>query len=402
MESKSYPEISKAKRDPLFFPLLLIPVFGIVYYWTLIENPALRQPTLLIIFTTLMIIHVVLHWLIWIFMGKPKLIFWFIALQGALVFSICWIGQHLPLIFALYIAILGLAVGILGVSRQFLLTSIYYLLLAFINFQHLEDSAAAGKELLGLAPLILFSLTFVVLFQRQANAREQAQSLTTKLETANKLLSEYAAQVGELTIATERQRLARELHDTLAQGVAGLVLQLEAVKAHLEAGREARAAAIIDQSLACARSTLANSRSAIDDLRADPTSLPEALHAKAERFTQATGIPCEMSLILGDTVPAPHTNDHLLSILSEALVNINRHAQARQVWVKLEAKNKYIELEIKDDGQGFDPEVETGEGHYGLLGMQERAQLVGGILEIESGTGQGTRIRLIVPIYQEA
>jgi NarL family two-component system sensor histidine kinase YdfH len=109
-----------------------------------------------------------------------------------------------------------------------------------------------------------------------------------------------------------------------------------------------------------------------------------------------------MSLILGDTVPAPHTNDHLLSILSEALVNINRHAQATQVWVKLEAKNKYIELEIKDDGQGFDPEVETGEGHYGLLGMQERAQLVGGILEIETGTGQGTRIRLIVPIYQEA
>jgi two-component system, NarL family, sensor histidine kinase YdfH len=401
MRSKSSPELSEVERDPLFFTWLMTLVFGIVYYWTLVENPAIRQPTQLIIFTTLMVVHVALHWLIGIVMGKPKVIFWYIILQGALVFIICWMGQQLPLIFALYLAILGLAIGMLGVSRQVLLVSIYYLLLAFINFQHLEDSASAGKELLSLAPLILFSLTFVILFRRQADARQQAQSLATKLDTANKLLAEYAAQVEELTLATERQRMARELHDTLSQGVAGLVLQLEAVKAHLEAGREARAAAIIDQSLARARNTLTDSRSAIDDLRAIPASLPEALRAKAERFTQATGIPCELSLVLGDTVPSPQTGDHLLSVLSEALVNITRHAQASRVWVKLEAKNNHVELEIRDNGQGFHPEIETGGGHYGLLGMRERARLVGGSMEIESGTGQGTRIRLIVPIPQE-
>ena len=100
-------------------------------------------------------------------------------------------------------------------------------------------------------------------------------------------------------------------------------------------------------------------------------------------------------------MPSPQTGDHLLSVLSEALVNITRHAQASRVWVKLEAKNNHVELEIRDNGQGFDPEIETGGGHYGLLGMRERARLVGGSMEIESGTGQGTRIRLIVPIPQE-
>jgi len=401
MQSKSSPEISKVERDPLFFTWLMTLVFGIVYYWTLVENPAIRQPTQLIIFTTLMIVHVALHWLIGMVMGKPKAIFWYIILQGALVFTICWMGQQLPLIFALYLAILGLAVGMLGVSRQVLLASIYYLLLAFINFQHLEDSAMAGKEFLSLAPLILFSLAFVIFYRRQANARQQAQALATKLETTNRQLAEYAVQVEELTLAAERQRMARELHDTLSQGVAGLVLQLEAVKAHLEVGRGERALAIIDQSLVRARSALADSRAAIDDLRAFPASLPEAMRAKIERFIQATGLPCELRLVLKNTVPPPQTSDHLLSVLNEALANVTRHAQASHVRVRLEAINNHLELEIWDDGRGFDPEIVTGVGHYGLLGMRERARLVGGILEIESRTGQGTRIRLIVPIPQE-
>lgn len=149
--------------------------------------------------------------------------------------------------------------------------------------------------LLNTIPIVVFVILFISLYMRQNEAREQAQSLATELESANRQLTEYASQVEELTLAAERQRLARELHDTLSQGLTGLVLQLEAVKAHLESGRGERAVAIIEQSLARARSTLADSRSAIDDLRAVPAGLPEAMRAKAERFTQATGIPCELS-----------------------------------------------------------------------------------------------------------
>jgi len=402
MQSNSSPEMSKIERDPRFFAWLLTLVFGIVYYWTLVENPAIRLPLQLIVFTVLLIIHLILHWLVGlILIEKPRVIFWYIILQGVLVFTISWMGHQLPLIFALYMAMLGEAVGMLRVNRWSLLAFIFYLLLAFINIHQLGDPASVGRELLGLVPLILFSLIFVILYQRQAVARQQTQLLAGELETANRQLAEYSARVEELTLATERQRMARELHDTLSQGVAGLVLQLEAIKAHLEAGREGRAVGIIDQSLARARSTLAESRAAIDDLRAIPVSLIEAIQTSTDRFTQATGIHCTLSLTPEDTIPPPNTCEHLLRVLNEALTNITRHAQASQVWVKLEAKNNHLELEIWDDGQGFDPEIVTGEGHYGLVGMQERARLLGGTLEIESGTGRGSRVRLVVPIPQE-
>ncbi len=399
MQSNSFPRDSKVGRDPIIFTWLLTLIFGLVYYWTLVENPAIRQPLQLILFTTLMVLHVALHWLVGIILtAKPKLISGYLLLQGILVFTIGWMGNQFPLIFALYIALIGATAGILGVNRRTLLVSIFYLLLAFINIQQLVDPASARRELLDLAPLVLFSIMFVVLYQRQAEARQQAETMATELESANQLLADYAAQVEELTLAAERQRMARELHDTLSQGVAGLVLQLEAVKAHLEAERGERALGIIDQSLARARSTLADSRAAIDDLRASPASLSEAMRRITERFSQATGIPCELNIALRKTSPSPNASDHLLSILNEALANITRHARANQVWVRLEEKSNRLELEIRDDGQGFDPENETGAGHYGLLGMRERARLVGGTLEVESGTRRGTRIRLAVPI----
>ena len=399
MPNISSPVISKVERDPRFFALLLTLVFGIVYYWTLVENPAIRQPLQLIIFTGLLIIHVALQWLVGIIIIKrPRIILWYIIMQGILVYAICWMGHQLPLMFALYTARLSESVGMLKTSRTIILSFVFYLFLAFVNVQQLVDPATAGRELLGLAPLILISMIFVILYQRQADARQQAQSLAAKLDIANRQLAEYSMRVEELTIATERQRMARELHDTLSQGVAGLVLQLEAIKAHLEAGRSARALGIIDQSLARARGTLVDSRAAIDDLRAIPASLPETVRLKTERFTQVTGIPCELSLVLGDTIPPPIIVDHLLSILNEALTNVTHHAQAGQVWVKLEAKKNHLEFEIRDDGKGFDPGVETGKGHYGLLGIRERARLLGGALEIESGTGQGTCIRVIFPI----
>jgi NarL family two-component system sensor histidine kinase YdfH len=397
MENTPTPEVSKVERDPGLLILLLIPVFGIAYYWTLVDNPTIQQPELLIAFTSLMVIHVLLYGLVGFVFHKPRLITWHIILQGVLAFTICWMGNRLPLIFALYMAILGEALGMLGITRRALLAFIFYFLLAFINIQHLMDPVMAGKELSGLAPLFLFSILFVILYQRQYNARQQAVSLTADLENANRQLAEYSARVEELTLTAERQRMARELHDTLSQGLAGLVLQLEAIKAHLEAGRGERAKEIITQSLARARSTLASSRAAIDDLRAIPTSLIEAMRARTERFSHATGIPCELNIALRDIEPPLNINEHLLSVLNEALANITRHAQADQVRINLETVNDRLELVIRDDGIGFDPGIVIGTGHYGLLGMRERARLVGGNLEIESGNGQGTCIRFVVP-----
>jgi NarL family two-component system sensor histidine kinase YdfH len=175
------------------------------------------------------------------------------------------------------------------------------------------------------------------------------------------------------------------------------VLQLEAVKAHLGAGRSERAGAIVDQALARARSTLAESRAVIDDLRRGPASLAEAIHAASDRFSQATGIPCHVDLALAEDQVSHEVVSHTLHILSEALTNVARHAQASQVAIRCGAQRGGLELEIRDNGRGFDPQQEIGPGHYGLLGMRERARLTGGVIAIESDAQRGTRVHLSAP-----
>ena len=120
---------------------------------------------------------------------------------------------------------------------------------------------------------LLFVLVYVLLFMRQLHARAELQEAHTQL-------AEYAQQVETLTLEAERQRMARELHDTLAQGLAGLVLQLEALEASLERGKTGQALQIVGQARERARTTLADARRAIDDLRATSATTPKPSPAK--------------------------------------------------------------------------------------------------------------------------
>lgn len=402
MYTNSTPETDHGERDPrlLMWSFVTLAVASI-YVITLINTPSVKQPLPFIIFTGLTILHIVLHWQLGRIINQPRKIILYILIQGVLAFLILLMADNLLMTTALFMILIGESIGVLGLNRWSLLAAVYFGLLMTANLVILSGWDSVGSILLSTLPITAMVILSVTLYMRQITARQQAQSLSAEMENTNRQLAEYAAQVEELTLIAERQRIARELHDTLSQGLTGLVLQLEAIKAHLEAGRDERALAIINQSLARARGTLSDSRAAIDDLRAIPASLPEAMRAKAERFTQATGIPCELSLSLGDILPQKNTADHLLRILSEAFTNITRHAQANQVWVRLEEKNSHLELEIRDDGQGFDPASASGGGHYGLLGMRERARLVGGTLTVDSRFGGGTCISFIVPVTQE-
>ena len=239
-----------------------------------------------------------------------------------------------------------------------------------------------------------FIVLLMVMYNQQLAERQKAVELAESLESANAKLAAYNAKIESLTLQNERQRMARELHDTLAQGVAGLVLQLEAVKAHLVSNRSERAAEIVEQSITRARSTLAESRAAIDDLRAASTDVSDSVREKLERFTQAMGIPCEVEISVNENQLLLETTNHALNILSESLTNIARHAQATQVKVVFAIQNQNLRLEVRDNGKGFDVKQET-KGHYGLVGMHERARLTGGMLSIESDAN-GTCVQFIV------
>jgi NarL family two-component system sensor histidine kinase YdfH len=239
-----------------------------------------------------------------------------------------------------------------------------------------------------------FIVLFMVILNQQLTERQKAVELAESLESANAKLAAYNAKIESLTLQNERQRMARELHDTLAQGVAGLVLQLEAVKAHLKADRPERAVAIVEQSITRARSTLAESRAAIDDLRAVPINVADAVREQVEHFKQSTGMLCELDISVTENQIPVETTNHALNILSESLTNIARHAEATKVKVNFFVQKQTFELEVRDNGKGFDVKQES-KGHYGLVGMHERARLTGGMLSIESDAN-GTCVQFIV------
>jgi NarL family two-component system sensor histidine kinase YdfH len=263
----------------------------------------------------------------------------------------------------------------------------------------INDEIKTGAWVLIIIPAAFFTILYTTMYVRQAQARERAQGLLKELETANRQLSQYAAQVEDLTIASERQRMARELHDTLSQGLAGLILQLEAADAHLAGNRPEKARFIVRETMEQARFTLADARRAIDDLRS--TGMPglaEAARQEAGRFITATGIPCEVEIVLPVQLPDLVTEAATRAI-SEGLTNVARHARAKNARMRIaiaEERNE-LEIEINDDGIGFNPDV-TESGHYGLLGMRERVRLAGGRLEVHSQDGKGTQLVIHFPL----
>lgn len=191
------------------------------------------------------------------------------------------------------------------------------------------------------------------------------------------------------------------MHDTLAQDLVGLTLQLERVDLHLDKKRFERARELVQQAMSQARATLAEARSAIDDLRAntlDPNDLLLALQREINRFRATTSIACVTDISALSAMPESLC-EHVLRAITEGLTNVARHSQAHQVWVCAQLSEAMLTIEVRDDGIGFDSTaVVTQKGHYGLLGLRERARLGGGHLDIESSVGKGTVLRLHLPV----
>lgn len=345
-------------------------------------------------------VHIGLYWLnvLWVERNERWFLFYYPA-QTAVMLGIVWLLQGrstvgLTFLFSATIAMVGEGLGVWGNSRRAFAIGIFYvgLLLGFLYL--FSDQATLMDSVTGLlvngGSIILMMMMFNQLFVQ----RQKAIDLAESLESANAKLAASAAKIEALTLQNERQRMARELHDTLAQGVAGLVLQLEAVKAHLASNRTERASAIVEQSITRARSTLTESRAAIDNLRAEPVNVTDVVREKVETFKQSTGVVCEFELSVTENQLDPETLDHAMHILSESLTNISRHAQASNVKVSFFIQNKTLQLEVRDNGKGFDVKQET-KGHYGLVGMHERARLTGGMLSIESDTN-GTCVQFVL------
>lgn len=395
----------QATRETLPFLIIVTLVLIALYGASLAINPALRSMPALAVFSALMLAHGALYWLV---LRPPQTLLWIVAylvVQTALATAIALLAANVGTSFGLFAALIGISVGMLrprGLAAAAVL--ILLTLLALVTLRIDDGDVTLSWWLVVAVPMTLFVVIYVLLYTRQMDAREQAQALLVELEAANQQLAEYAVQVEHLTLAAERQRMARELHDTLAQGLVGLILQLEAARSQLDQGRHARAGEIVDQAMARARSTLAEARQAIGDLRAPQDAVGDlglALRREAERFSAATGIPCALEISLAAPLPE-QAGQHALRIVAEALSNVAQHAQASQVWVSAVEMAGAVEIAVRDEGVGFDAASGgLGAGHYGLVGMRERARLTGGELHVSSAPGQGATVSLRLPLADE-
>jgi two-component system, NarL family, sensor kinase len=221
------------------------------------------------------------------------------------------------------------------------------------------------------------------------------------------LLSTIASQVGvaierarlagervHVARLDERTKLARDLHDTLAQGLTAIGLHLEAALAGLPP--RAAAAHPVQRALEVTRSTLDHARGSIRQLRSSGgVPLPEALRALAHRVAADTGIRVHVQSS-GDSMLRSADADEIVRIASEALVNVRKHAGATDVQVTLEATAHRLRLTIADNGRGFDSRKRS--RGFGIVGMRERAQTIGGRLSVSSQSGRGTRVTLTMKV----
>jgi PAS domain S-box-containing protein len=212
-------------------------------------------------------------------------------------------------------------------------------------------------------------------------------------------LTRLSAQSRQSAVMAERNRMARDIHDTLAQGFTGVIVQLEAAGEAMSQSRTARVSDHLDQAGELARESLREARRSMQALRPqalEGKQLSEALRDLVKKMTAGTTVKAEFTSQGEQQKLPPEWEANLLRIGQEVLTNVLRHARASEFNVLLVFDSRAIRLNLRDDGCGFDPKRRH-EG-FGLQGMRERAEGMGGQLSIESANGKGTMISIVLPL----
>ena len=246
-----------------------------------------------------------------------------------------------------------------------------------------------------LSILILLMAMYAHMRLNEQQARERAERLMVKLEEANIQLATYATQAEELAMIQERNRLAREIHDSLGHTLTIVNVQIEAAKVVMASEPE-RALDALNKAQEMARKGLTQVRESVASLRESPLSnrpLSEAIKPLVQEV-QSAGIVTEFKVVGEPQTLEIKVARALYRAAQEGLTNVCKHARASRVDVLLDIQPSQVRLEVKDNGVGA---TET-TGGFGLLGIRERMQLLGGKLEIRTGAGKGFWLIASVPV----
>ncbi|APU19076.1 sensor histidine kinase [Actinoalloteichus sp. GBA129-24] len=239
----------------------------------------------------------------------------------------------------------------------------------------------------------------ILLTARNESAERKREELVERLEAALHenagLHAQLVVQARESGAQDERQRLAGEIHDTLAQGLAGIITQLQA--AERSASVQGETEEHVARALRLARSSLTEARRSVQALAPQELGrahLPDALRTLTERWAEDHGVRAQVE-VTGDREPlSPAIEVSLFRVAQESLTNVAKHAAASRVGVTLSYTGAEVLLDVRDDGRGFAKAAGTG---FGLTSMRQRIRGVGGHIEVQSAPGEGTSVSARVP-----
>ena len=250
----------------------------------------------------------------------------------------------------------------------------------------------------GLTVTLIQTIIFLAVGFSISYLMSRLKSQQQSLAEANARLTHHASTLEHLATSRERNRVGRELHDTLAHTLSGLSVQLEAVKAYWDVDPQ-KARSTLEGSLKEAHSGLGETRRALQALRASPLDdlgLSLAVRTMAEDVAARTNL--ALNLSVADKLPSlsPDVEQCIYRVAQEAVTNVAKHAKAKTLTMNLQSTEGKVTLTVHDDGVGFDVKKKDKANDYGLAGMQERAQLVGGELTVTSKPSEGTTVKLVV------
>jgi signal transduction histidine kinase len=297
---------------------------------------------------------------------------------------------------AAWIILLPLAAYTVALPRVWMLLALALIIAAFaIAIGWLSNWSSAFQMTIAYVTGIVFVVIFTQIAVREGKARAEVERLAAELHDANQKLREYAAQVEELATTKERNRLAREIHDGLGHYLTAINMQIEAARAVGDADR-ARALDALAKAQALTKEGLAEVRRSVAALRASPLdhrTLCDAL-ARLTEECRAAGIIAEFSVVGTPRALEPQSELTLYRATEEALTNVRKHAHASRADCVIDYSSSVaVKLVVQDNGTG----AQDAGGGFGLLGIRERVQLLGGSVQINAALGRGFVVEVQVP-----
>ena len=308
----------------------------------------------------------------------------------------CWLN---PFTWWLGFTYFGQMFGLLPLQAVMPGTAVVTFLIALItsdwNLRQIPLGAVIGFTFQWLGGMTIFLFIYGII----RTSRERAK-LITKLEFAQKELELAHQRDTELATLQERERLARDLHDSLGHALVAMSIQLEAIQRLYKVDPN-KASAQVDELKDLTRASMDDLRRSLAGLRAPGLGerrLSEALQTLSVDTGQRAHLEIKCHVAEGANQLSPTQAETLWRVAQEALANIERHAAARTVQSGLDMESQTARLTVKDDGRGMPPDAEKQPGHYGLRGMRERVEGLGGELTFISNGPGGTCVNVKLPI----